>query len=249
MLVLCNGVYKSGSTWLFTILRNYFEQGEFDELSRSSLNHFNLDLQKVLSGRVEFDPDEVVVMKTHCYDQRVMSKIKALRPTIVIGTTRSTAEILKSHYFHYERENNLTMSLSGYMLRVGFIKAVECEIYKNFLQDEEHTDFLFEFCQVKRTPEVLIREVCKLLGADINEERIKVAVENAVIRPGVSVAETTGMTNREWFGARSATTRDFSTAEQKICEASVAIARLVLLVPPLKTLLTALATWGRSKSR
>ena len=133
MIFLVNGLFKSGSSWVFTLLRNEFTS-EFAKhhVDLNSPNNFNLKYIDDYICRASSNSEHLVV-KSHIYNLKFLNKMLD-SGVFVIFTHRPVIEILQSHYWHFKKENSIEISFFAYVWTVGVIKAAEVQLFDSLIK-------------------------------------------------------------------------------------------------------------------
>jgi hypothetical protein len=130
-LILANGAFKSGSTWLREIVRHayafepippaYADRKWDHWISRSSIGAF-------LSDPGFPGP---CLSKSHLFRQSDIAAIKDLSGLGIINISRDIRDAVVSAYYHYIRQRNSKWTFKQWYWRMGRMKAVEILEYQN----------------------------------------------------------------------------------------------------------------------
>lgn len=131
MLVLANGAPKSGSTWLFEILRN-FQGFEPVPMSYRHADH-NLAWLDTAKLRIFLESGDYrtgkFISKAHIYDETQRDLLLSFDEVYVCDISRDLRDAIVSHYYHVNRERQLSWSFPNYYWWLGRYKALQIEQY------------------------------------------------------------------------------------------------------------------------
>jgi hypothetical protein len=253
MIIICNGLYKSGSTYIHTALRLALNPtGVPEGVTLSTLNTKNPNFTKVNLDRCSDLTEEVTVFKTHNYHTSVLKDIGARKDVLIIFTNRPTSEILFSHYHHFSNER-FKIPFYIYLLSVGVIKIIEVELYRKSiyklaarLGDQKFIEIYFSdlFGNISDVIDrITLSDELKKFKPELTS-----SFDTAYIRAGDKVESITGMRGREWFVRRD-TARRPSRLSKALVDMFVFFVRLVLRLRSVSHLfLGILAQLRRQKS-
>ena len=122
MLIVVNGMYKTGSTWVYTMLSDLFHQTTVKDQWRDDNFASNIDLLKDPVGVLKAASDKDIVIKTHTYEQSYIDYLVKHDAKIIV-TTRSLEQIILSHYYHFSNDK-LRLPFLIYAFTVGFAKCI-----------------------------------------------------------------------------------------------------------------------------
>lgn len=153
MLILSNGNYKTGSTWVTQILHEIIETQEIESkyCDRKYKNRIRLDrIEKFF--REQYCVDKHYVSKTHFFLPHEILAIKEMAkkyPIIVIGSSRNIGDALISHFHHLTRDRKISHDLLAYSKRIGFYKRIQMEKYNQRWQQSEESEIILSFEALK----------------------------------------------------------------------------------------------------
>lgn len=122
MLIVCNGAFKSGSTWLFNILRFTIPwvriQPEFqsekewrgETIAEPALPQF---LEKV-----DYH-NENYIIKSHYYDINTRDRLLKYDHVYIFNIKRDIRDVIVSAYYHYKRIEGLKQTFEEYYWKRG----------------------------------------------------------------------------------------------------------------------------------
>ncbi len=107
MIVICNGAFKSGSSWLLNIVRRLASPQQIDERWRNpKWNNPSIDPEKLRGFIEEFrDSTDIYVSKNHLGDpasKRLLTE-EFSDCVRVLNITRDIRDVVVSAYYHYRR--------------------------------------------------------------------------------------------------------------------------------------------------
>jgi hypothetical protein len=174
MLVVANGAFKSGSTWLRDIVH---QMARFEPIpepyQRRDLPHW-IDPDH-LPGFL----DEVDYRSHHYLTKAHLSKPKYRRlllryPDVrILNITRDLRDTVVSHYYHLMRERSLSLGFPTYYWTVGRLKAYELVRYHDVWNQLSPQLYVSSFERLKGDFVGETRLITQFLGFDLTEDRIR----------------------------------------------------------------------------
>jgi len=236
MLVVCNGIYKSGSTWIFLMLLELVGQDEIPEFWRDPNQARNIDVlnapEQVFNAATKCD----LVSKIHSYEADYLSWLRGRGARIVV-TRRDHEDILASHYHHFSSEK-LRLPIWLYAMTVGLLKAIEVELYDNVSTRPNTSDLLIDFSDLKNDPEGTFRRVVRELELNYSDVEIAEAARRGNMRGRDYSARFAGMEQREWFFRRAESTH--SGQKKVMLRITTRVAKRLVFLRPVAAVLTRL---------
>ena len=132
MLVLSNGNYKSGSTWVTSILYNLIEINdldypkEFSQPKYKCINRFKI-IDFINSSY--YNKQEYWLSKTHIFQHNIIREIVNINEIKIINIDRDLKDVIVSHYFHLINSKKISLSFNAYYFLIGKYKAIQCMYY------------------------------------------------------------------------------------------------------------------------
>lgn len=131
MLVLANGAFKSGSSWLRAILAEMRAFDDIPEAYRSSRHEqVWLDPARIedflRSGAYR---EGAYLTKSHLYGRRSRSLVLTHEDVLVFDIERDLRDAIASHYYHFKRSYGVDWSFERFYWRVGRFKAHQIRLY------------------------------------------------------------------------------------------------------------------------
>lgn len=185
MFVLSNGAFKSGSTWLWTIIG---ETNQFKELPKEYGRGPGKVRAFLKPGKI---PDflesgiyesENYWAKGHFFDDRSRDLFLSYDSVYIFNIKRDVKDSLVSHYYHLIRQNKLNEQLSrpenirkgfsDYYWRFGRYKAQQLMIYHKAWDIPSSKVYVSSFERLKNDYENEVGRIGKFLGLDFSSVEI-----------------------------------------------------------------------------
>ena len=183
MFVLSNGAFKSGSTWLWTILG---ATGQFKELpeeySVSKVRGF------LKPGRISdflesgIYKSENYWVKGHFFDEQSRDLFLSYDSVYTFNIKRDVKDSLVSHHYHLIRQGklgeqlsqpeNIKKGFSDYYWRFGRYKAQQLMIYHKIWDIPSPKIYISSFERLKNDYENEVKCIGQFLGLDFPAEEI-----------------------------------------------------------------------------
>jgi hypothetical protein len=168
-LVVCNGAFKSGSTWVYNIVIESVVTKSFDEKYKDKYHEgsINIGMLKEFSSEVK---KGVFATKAH---QGNSDKLKLVREDIdikVIMIERDPRSVLLSYYHHLMRSIGVKIPYNIFYWLIGKYKLCEVSNYNRKWNGESELDVLWlKFENLKRNPVDSIENICSFIGDDATD--------------------------------------------------------------------------------
>ena len=176
-IVLANGVFKSGSTWLRDITLNLIQ---FDpmppEYASRDFSHW-IDVRKIDDFLSDDRHAGVYISKSHIFEPAVVAYLRTRKDVRILNITRDIRDVVVSHYYHYNREYSAGLNFSEYYWKVGRYKAWEIVGYSKLWSIESANLFETRFEDLKLNFAAEVGRLAKFLGRSISPEEIKLIAE------------------------------------------------------------------------
>ncbi|MAJ90382.1 MAG: hypothetical protein CMD08_03810 [Flavobacteriales bacterium] len=129
-LILSNGNFKSGSTWITAIINELINQESHElPLDYRSPKHKNWIHRYKIKDFIfsdEFLSSTSWVSKTHIYNWKIIKVIlKYQRNIKVVNIERDLKDVLVSHYFHLLNSGKIKWDFKAYFNNLGKYKAIQ----------------------------------------------------------------------------------------------------------------------------
>lgn len=161
-LIICNGAYKSGSTWVEKIVRevvdadafsdHYKDRYQFDSLNMALLDEF---LRSNKSG--------LYVTKAHDKNPGAIRVCKKYANIKVIMITRDPRAVFFSYYHHFCRTIGISLPVVLFYYTFGKFKVAEIACYNNAWSMEEDVLWL-NYEDLIVSPIKNIEKICNFIG-------------------------------------------------------------------------------------
>ena len=150
MLVLSNGNYKSGSTWVTSILYNLIELNTLDYPNEFSQPKFKnrLNRFKIIDfiNSSYYNRQEYWLSKTHIFQHEIISEIVNVNEIKIININRDLKDVIVSHYFHLLNSKKISLSFNAYYLLIGKYKAIQCMYYAKNWEKYNYKNNVLNLC-------------------------------------------------------------------------------------------------------
>lgn len=185
MLIVCNGIFKSGSTWLHAIVLEILKiKGvSVSEVNKKYTNNLNSPTPIVESKFKEFLRNEdyknrIFVNKSHFYQINTLSRDYP-ESVVFLFSERDLKDSIVSHYFHINKKYNYVSSFNLYYWTIGRLKAYEIvkftKLYRNYFNDD---NFILFSC-LKNDFSSTVQKIANLIGvSSLSIEEISNLREN-----------------------------------------------------------------------
>jgi len=173
MLVLANGAFKSGSTWLREIVRHLLP---FDPIPKQfqhpDLPHW-IDERKLRSFLAAGDHrTHSYLSKSHLYDPGLRDLLLSDDSVRVFNIKRDTRDVLVSHYFHVRRMKTISGSFSDYYWKLGRFKAWQIWRYHDVWNVPSPRLHSTSFERLKHSFSEEVHKIGDFLGVTLSPEDI-----------------------------------------------------------------------------
>jgi len=215
MLVICNGLYKSGSTWMFTMLLELFEQDNLPKHWTMKDQPRNVGVFRAASTEV-FDhaKDNHLASKLHLYHQESLEYLKRKNCSFVV-TVRPLPDILISHHHHFCNEK-FKIPFILYLFSIGMLKGFEVSVYRKIVINSSYCNVLVEFDDMKATAADTVKRVVRDLQLRYSTNEVEAAAKKEDLRGKSFKSKFRENKDRSWFLTRSDTTGRVSLAMAKM---------------------------------
>jgi len=188
MLIICNGAFKSGSSWLHAILveLTIVKKLNLEKVPIKYTNDINSPTTIVESKLSDFLIVEDFISnnyltKSHFFKKQTLKKIYPENVKFLF-IERDMRDAIVSHYFHIQNKYRNKISFSLYYSFVGRYKAYEISLFnkrcKQFMGEEN----FFHFSDLISDFEGTVIKIAKVIGIDdISEEEIAQVKEQTTL--------------------------------------------------------------------
>ena len=185
MFVLANGAFKSGSTWLFAILK---ATEVFENLPAEYSMDVKDQRQWLKPGLIKNFLDSGVYQQTnmiakgHHFENGVRELLLSYDGVYVLNIKRDLKDSLVAHYFHLIRQGKLSESLasperrregfSEYYWRLGRFKAQQIMTYHQVWDVPSPNVYVSSFERLKTDFTNEVGEIGRFVGLNFSPEQI-----------------------------------------------------------------------------
>jgi len=173
MLVLANGAFKSGSTWLREIVRRLLPFEPIPKpFQHPDLPHW-IDERKLRPFLTRGEHHtRFYLSKSHLYDPSLRDLLLSDESVRVFNVKRDIKDVLVSHYFHIRRMKKVSGTFADYYWKLGRLKACQMQRYHDVWRDPSPRLFSTSFEKLKHS---FTDEVCRIgdfLGVTLSPDQI-----------------------------------------------------------------------------
>jgi len=169
MLIICNGTFKSGSSWIHAIVLELFrfkniQLSEIPIIYNSNLKSPTRILEKKLS--LFLNNEEYIkstyVTKAHYFANSTL-EIKYSENVKFIFIERDLKDAIVSHFYHFNNYRKIGLSFSVYFNLIGAFKAYEMFIFNERCKSNFSVNLFFSFEDLKLTFSSTVNRLCNIL--------------------------------------------------------------------------------------
>ncbi|MAO72353.1 MAG: hypothetical protein CMD02_07615 [Flavobacteriales bacterium] len=185
MLIVCNGIFKSGSTWLHAIVLEILKIKEVrvSKIDKKYTNNVKSPTPIIESKFEEFLRNEdyknrTFVNKSHFFQVSTLNK-NYNESVVFLFSERDLKDSIVSHYFHVKKKYNYISSFSIYYWTIGRLKAYEIvrfnQMYRNYFND----DNFIHYSTLINNFSSAVQKIANLIGfSSLSKEEINNLKEN-----------------------------------------------------------------------
>ena len=199
MLVICNGTFKSGSSWLHAILLEIFrlKKIHIDNIPEK----YNPDIKsptRILEKNLPYflqDEDYArfnYITKAHYFSNQI---ILESYPNDVkfIFIERDIKDAIVSHFHHFNNYRKKDLSFTNYFKFIGVFKAYEMCLFNTRCKQNFDSDLFFSFERFKSDFTNSVIDLCLILGIPhISKAEILEIKENTSLNKMRTIAKEGG---------------------------------------------------------
>lgn len=192
MLVLANGAFKSGSTWLRDIADEFLDHEPIPSAYRSAKFAHWVDPNKLSEMlRSGLCADHVYLSKSHIYDRKTRDVLLSSEDARVLNIKRDLRDVLVSAYYHTSRLKKYRGKFKSYYWSFGRMKAYQILQYHKVWDLPSSQIYTTRFEDLKRGFDAEIVKIAEFLGvtlsiADIQRVKNETSIERLRERRGES---------------------------------------------------------------
>ena len=184
MLILCNGAFKSGSSWLHAIVVELIAIKKINILKVpvKYTNDINSPTTIVESKLKEFIENEDYdlknyLSKSHFLDDDTL-KINFSDNIRMLSIERDIRDAIVSHFYHIKNNYRLNLSFSVYYCLLGRYKSYEIMLFNSRCKKYIGDSNFFYFSDLKNNFDATVKDIALVIGIDtLSIKELKVIKE------------------------------------------------------------------------
>ena len=164
MLIICNGVFKSGSTWYIIVTELLFLRNiQVSRIDEKYTNNVKSPTSIVESKFLEFLENEDFsqnnyINKSHFFSEKVINKVYP-DSVVFLFSVRDIKDSIVSHYFHTKSKYIIFSNFNFYYWTIGRLKAYEIISYNFKYKNSFSSELFFNFSDFKNDFDHTIRRI------------------------------------------------------------------------------------------
>ena len=188
MLIICNGIFKSGSTWLHAIVLEMLQTRsvKLENVSEIYTNNINSPTAIVESRLQKFLNQEDFIGNNYITKSHYL-KINTFRkfyPNEIkfLFINRDPKDAIVSHYYHIRNKYSIKISFSFYYYMLGRYKGYEIAMFNNLYQKYFPEKNFVSYSELKTNFSSVIQKLCIILDLkEFNHKEIEKVKKNTSI--------------------------------------------------------------------
>ena len=188
MLIICNGIFKSGSTWLHAIILEVLKINNINltDVPIKYTNNIDSPTTIIESKFSEFLDNENhiksnYITKSHYYLEKTMMRDYDSNIHFFF-VERDVRDAIVSHYYHLKKKYKFLMGFSMYYLFIGRLKAFEMLKFNRRYLEGFGKDNFFKYSDMKNDFEGVLLRISSILNLKhLSEDEINDIKENTSI--------------------------------------------------------------------
>jgi hypothetical protein len=170
MLVLANGAFKSGSTWLRDVVQEMLPHEPIPPAYRLSRYEHWVDPKKLKAMlNSGLCADHVFISKSHIYDRKTRDLILGSSDVKTLMIKRDTRDVIVSSYYHTARLGKYNGSFNKYYWNFGRLKAYQILEYQKTWNVPSDLIYFTQFEDMKTDFTAEITKIGAFLGVTLTE--------------------------------------------------------------------------------
>tara|TARA_B100000902_G_scaffold18326_1_gene21964 strand:- start:12125 stop:12919 length:795 start_codon:yes stop_codon:yes gene_type:complete len=172
MLIICNGVFKSGSTWLHAIILEMLACKKIDvsKVSSKYTNNIKSPTTIIESRFRSFILNEDYhnkhyINKSHFYMDKTF-EYKYTEDVIFVFSEREIKDSIVSHFFHIKHKYLRSINFKLYYWLIGRFKAYEIISFNDLYKKKFSKEFFFNYYDLKNNFNDTIFRIANILRLD-----------------------------------------------------------------------------------
>ena len=188
MLIICNGAFKSGSSWLHAILVELaiVKKLNLQKVPEKYTNDINSPTTIIESQIENFLLTEDFglnnyLTKSHFFKKKTLRK-KYSANVKILFIERDMRDAIVSHYFHIINKYRYKLNFSFYYFFIGRYKAFEISLFNYRCKKFRGEENFFYFSDLISDFEITVREIALSLGiTEISDQELKQIKEQTTL--------------------------------------------------------------------
>lgn len=216
MLVLANGAFKSGSTWLRAVVGEMIEHEPIPKPYQDPFYPWMLDPVKLHRFIREVDyHSKNYISKTHLFTKGYRNLLLRYRNIYILDIKRDLRDVLVSHYHHLLRESKIKVDFEQYYWTIGRYKAYQIYQYHKVWEINSPQVLIVSFERLKLNFEEELLKIGHHLGIKLSLQDIKRIYEaTSIEKMREKWKETEKPEDQRFFrGGRIGDWKDYLTQE------------------------------------
>lgn len=182
MIVLANGAFKSGSTWLKSIAEEMMEFGEVPFDLRGPKKTNSVATKKLPYINSSCNADDGWISKTHFYNQVNIDHVLSSGDIKVLYISRGLQDVIVSHYYHFNNKIFFKIPFKLYFWSVGLFKAYEVTLYNTAWDFDHACVFHTTFESLKNNTNIEINRLAHFLEQELSSDQVEKIVERTSLK-------------------------------------------------------------------
>lgn len=172
MLIICNGTFKSGSSWMHAIVIEILKLktvniSEIPALYNPNTQSPTRILEKNLNSFIKEQNiiSKTYVTKSHYFQRKTLSSLYP-ESVVFLFVERELKDAIVSHYFHFRNYRLKSISFSFYFWVIGIFKAYEMCLFNERSKKNFAPEYFFTFEGFKNNFTKNIQKLSQILSVD-----------------------------------------------------------------------------------
>ncbi|MEE2954314.1 MAG: sulfotransferase domain-containing protein [Bacteroidota bacterium] len=188
MLIVCNGIFKSGSSWLHAIILeilriNKIKLSEVPIIYTNNVNSPTTIIESKLAKFLEEEDyiNRHYITKSHYYLKKTIAKSYDLNVHFLF-VERDVRDAIVSHYHHLKKKYVSILGFRMYYFFIGRLKAFEIVNFNRRYKKAFGEDNFFKYSEMKNDFESIVLKVATILNLKrLSKEEILIIKNNTSI--------------------------------------------------------------------
>ena len=173
MLIVCNGAFKSGSTWLYNIVRE-LTGGDAPpaEYLNPAWRHPSIDSAKLAALLAALKPSDCFVVKNHFNTREQRDALLAHPDVRVLNITRDLRDMIVSSYYHVRRVKGYDGDFARYYWETGRATMLSVDRYHRLWRMRSPHVYTASYERLHADFTGQVREIAAFLGVKTTDEQL-----------------------------------------------------------------------------